>query len=212
MLERDGGVSHAEYDDERAVQVHTSAISGVDAEPGLEVFCSLSIAARPAYDGRRSPANVLFIKLRPEQGSVRMPVSLNAQARTRVFARVLGPFLAIVPGIVATRPPDIGALAQSFLSNPALVWIIGSLMAFAGIFVIANHQFWRGASAIIISLFGWLIGLRGLLLLLAPQVYERVVVASISATEAVRIGFGLIVVAGLKLTYDGWIAPPPAER
>jgi len=86
------------------------------------------------------------------------------------------------------------------------------MMVFGGNFVIANHQFWHGASAILISLFGWFLGLRELALLLAPQIYERVTIASEGAAPLVRLGFSLIVLAGLKLTYDGWIAKPPAER
>lgn len=140
-----------------------------------------------------------------------MTATPEAKARTRAFARVFGPYLVIVPGIVATRLPDVAPLAAPFFANPALVWIIGALMVFGGIFVIANHQFWHGASAILISLFGWFLGLRGLALLLAPQMYERATIASEGAAPLVRLGFGLIFAAGLKLTYDGWIAKPPAD-
>jgi hypothetical protein len=35
---------------------------------------------------------------------------------------------------------------------------------------------------------------------------------TVGEIRAVPLGFGLIVVAGLKLTYDGWIARPPAQR
>jgi hypothetical protein len=141
-----------------------------------------------------------------------MTAAPEAGARTRAFARVLGPYLVIVPGIIVARLSMVAALARHFFSNPALVWIIGALMVFGGIFVIANHQFWRGASAILISLFGWFLGLRGLALLLAPQLYERATIASEGATLLVRLGFVLILLAGLKLTYDGWIAKPLAER
>jgi hypothetical protein len=46
--------------------------------------------------------------------------------------------------------------------------------------VIANHSFWRGASAILISLFGWILALRGLARLLAPHLYERATMAKAS--------------------------------
>ncbi len=110
------------------------------------------------------------------------------------------------------RLPDVAKLPPAFFANPALVWITGAMMVFGGIFVIANHQFWRGPAAMLISLFGWFLGLRGLALLLAPQAYERLVNASEGALPLVRLGFGLILLAGLKLTYDGWIAKPPSER
>ena len=136
----------------------------------------------------------------------------EAQARTRAFARVLGPYLVIVPGLIVAKLPEVVPLASAFFSNPALVFIMGALMVFGGIVVIANHQFWRGASAILISLFGWILALRGLALLLAPKLYERATVASEGSAPLIRLGFGLIVLAGLKLTYDGWFARPPTQR
>jgi len=41
-----------------------------------------------------------------------VPATQQSQARTRAFARVLGPWLAIAPGIIALRAPGMGALAS----------------------------------------------------------------------------------------------------
>lgn len=135
-----------------------------------------------------------------------------AQASTRAFARVLGPYLVIVPGLIVAKLPEVVPLAAAFFANPALVFIMGAFMVFGGIFVIANHQFWQGPSAILISLFGWILALRGLALLLAPHLYERATMASEGSAPLIRLGFGLIVIAGLKLTYDGWLARPPTQQ
>jgi hypothetical protein len=141
-----------------------------------------------------------------------MPITQEAQAKTRSFARVLGPFLMIVPGIIVVRLSEVAPLAAPFFANPALVFTMGALMVFGGICVIANHQIWRGLSAILISLFGRFICLRGLALLLAPQAYEHLADVSQGALPLVRLLFGLIFLAGLKPTYDGWIAKPPVEQ
>jgi len=137
-----------------------------------------------------------------------MPATPESQARTRAFARVIGPFLVIVPGIIATRAPDMGVELSAFFGNAALVWITGALMIFAGLFIIANHQYWSSAAAILISLFGWFLALRGLALLLAPHLYEKAGIEAMKAIALVRVGFGLIVIAGLWLTFTSWIAKP----
>ena len=134
-----------------------------------------------------------------------MPATPESEARTRAFARVIGPFLVIVPSIVVARAPDMGVQLSAFFENAALVWITGGLLVFAGLFIIANHQYWSSASAILISLFGWFLALRGLALLSIPHLYEKAGVE----VSLVRIGFGLLVLAGLWLTYTGWIAKPP---
>lgn len=138
-----------------------------------------------------------------------MTAAPQSQATTRAFARVLGPYLVVVPSIIVLRFSDAVALVKPFFANPALVWITAALMFFGGVFIIANHQFWRGVSAILISLFGWILALRGLALLVAPQVYEHAIPNSERALRLVRLAFVLVPLAGLKLTYDGWIARPP---
>jgi hypothetical protein len=56
-----------------------------------------------------------------------------------------------------------------------------------------------------ISLFGWILALRGVVLMAAPDLYERASM-SMGAISLVRLIFGALVVIGLYLTYVGWLA------
>jgi hypothetical protein len=137
-----------------------------------------------------------------------MPATPESKARTRVFARVIGPWLAIAPSIIVVRRPDMGVLAAGFFENPLFVWFAGALLLFSGLqlLIIAFHQYWSSVAAVMISLFGWFLALRGLLLMAAPQLIERGTAASMGAVALVRIFFGALVLVGLYLTYVGWIA------
>jgi hypothetical protein len=80
---------------------------------------------------------------------------------------------------------------------------------FCGLFVVAFHQYWRSIAAVIISLFGWFLLLRGFALLAVPQL---VIDAATSAAQTsgpavglVRVGFGLLALCGLYLAYVGWV-------
>jgi uncharacterized membrane protein HdeD (DUF308 family) len=66
----------------------------------------------------------------------------RSEARTRVFARVLGPFLTLVPGLVIVRAADVGAILQAFFQNQALVWVVGAFLLVAGLVIIAHRQHW----------------------------------------------------------------------
>jgi hypothetical protein len=66
-------------------------------------------------------------------------------------SRVSGPWLAIVPGIIALRAPDMGALASEFFKS---VWFTGAAPLFGGLLIIAFHQYWSNLSAVSISAFG----------------------------------------------------------
>jgi hypothetical protein len=140
-----------------------------------------------------------------------MPATLESGARTRAFERVIGPWLVIVPGIIAVRAPDMEMLAFDFFEAPLFVWFAGALLLFGGLLIIAFHQYWSSAAAIVISLFGWFLALRGFALLAAPQLFERAAAATASATTLVRFGFGVAVLIGLWLTYLGWIAKPASS-
>jgi len=132
--------------------------------------------------------------------------------RTRAYARVIGPFLVLVPGILVVRAPNLEPILRSFFRNDALVWVVGALLLFCGLLIIANHQYWRGAAAILISLFGWFLALRGLVLLAAPQLIARGADAAMMVVPVVRIGFSLLVLAGMWLTYVGWLKPLSAPE
>ena len=129
----------------------------------------------------------------------------EAKARTRAFARVIGPFVVIVPGIIVVRAPEMDTLVSAFFENGALVWIVGGLL-FCGLLIIAHHQYWSSAAAILISLFGWFLALRGLALLAAPQLYQRAAAGAVGALPLVRIGFGalVLIVSGLP----SWAGSP----
>lgn len=137
-----------------------------------------------------------------------MPATPEAKARTRAFARVIGPFLVIVPGIIMVRAPDTGTALTDFFANAALAWIMGGLLLFSGLLIIAHHQYWSSLAAILVSLFGWYLALRGVVLLAAPQLIESAAGAAMNMMPIVRIGFGLLFLIGLWLTFVGWIAKP----
>src|SRR5882724_4948059 len=83
---------------------------------------------------------------------------------------------------------------------------VRALLLFSGLLIIAFHQYWSSVAAVMISLFGWFLALRGLVLMAAPQLIERGAAASMGAVALVRIFFGALVLVGLYLTYVGWIA------
>jgi hypothetical protein len=139
-----------------------------------------------------------------------MPAAPEASARTRAFARVIGPFLVITPTIVAIRAPNMATMVTAFFANEALVWMTGGLLLFGGLLIIAHHQYWSGLAAILISLFGWYLALRGLVLLAAPQLIANGAAAALNWAPVVQAGFGLLALIGLWLTYAGWIATPAA--
>ena len=135
-----------------------------------------------------------------------MSASEQSRIRTRMFARVMGPYLTIVPTTVAIRGAYMQELFNEFKANPMWPWLYGAILLMGGLFIIAFHQYWRGLAAIIVSAVGWFFLIRGVLLLTVPRVYDSAgnAIYSSGASAAIWVLFICLASAGLYLTYVGW--------
>lgn len=142
------------------------------------------------------------------------PVNQAAQLRTQMFARAFGPFFLIVPSIVAVRATSqMPVLLHEFSSDPMWQWVLGAVLLMWGSVIIAFHQYWRSVAAVLVSLLGWFLAIRGLLVLAIPDVYDAAGAnLEQNAIPLVRAIFGGVALVGLYLTYVGWIAGRFSKR
>ncbi|WP_233213660.1 hypothetical protein [Mycobacterium hubeiense] len=109
--------------------------------------------------------------------------------------------------IVAIRLPDLTEVIDDLFGNPVLPWILGAAMLAMGLVVIAFHQYWYSLTAVLISLFGWFVALRGVTMMAFPSAIETgagTTLTSPGPLLAARIFFLLLTVMGLWFTYVGW--------
>jgi hypothetical protein len=137
-----------------------------------------------------------------------MSSSQESQTRTRMFARVLGPFFVIACITAIVRAADMRAVVSDFGANPLWSWIGGAFVLIGGLIVVALHQYWRGLAAVIVSLLGWLVALRGLLLLAFPTAFMSMANSVIDAGALWRTICICFAAIGLYLTYVGWMPAP----
>jgi len=136
-----------------------------------------------------------------------MKTSQQSEARTRMFARVFGPYLVVVTITAAAHASQMRTRATEFGASPVWAFVTGAFILLSGLIVVALHQYWQGAAAIIVSVLGWTTAIKGLALLAFPQSYISTVNSAIDAVWW-RVGFAVIALVGLYLTYVGW-APAP---
>ena len=135
-----------------------------------------------------------------------MSSSQESQHSTRMFARVLGPFLVISCVTAVVRASDMRALVTDFGANPVWPWVTGAFILAGGLVIVALHQYWRGAAAIIVSLAGWLLVLRGLFLLAFPTAFMSMANSVLDASALWRTVCVCFALIGLYLTYVGWMS------
>ena len=132
------------------------------------------------------------------------------QLRTRMFARVLGPFFVIFAATTVARASDMRKLLSDFEANAAWPLVTGGFLLLASLVIVALHQYWRGAAAVTVSVVGWVFALRALFLMAFPHAFMAAADAAIGVSAlwmSVDIFIGIV---GLYLTYVGW-RPAPSQ-
>ena len=117
-----------------------------------------------------------------------------------MFARVLGPFFVIACATAGARASEMPALMKDFTAHALWSWVAGAFVLIGGLVIIALHSYWRGPAAIAVSIMGWLVALRGLLLLAFPKAFISMANSVIGMGDpwrAICIGFTMV---GLYLT------------
>ncbi len=134
--------------------------------------------------------------------------SPQSQTATRFFSRVLGPFLVIVDVTAVARASDMQSLLSQFEANSMWTFVTGAFILLLGLTIVAAHQNWRGAAAIIVSGVGWLIVLRGVLLVAFPRFFAALANDVIGAQAWWITLCAVFALVGLYLTYVGWVPAP----
>jgi hypothetical protein len=136
-----------------------------------------------------------------------MNTSPQSEVRTRMFARVFGPYLVVITLTALARASQMRTLASDFGANPVWAFVTGAFILLSGLIVVALHQYWRGAAAIIVSVLGWMTTVKGLALLAFSHPYISTVNSAVDGVWW-RVGFVVIALVGVYLTYVGWVPVP----
>ncbi|WP_145982886.1 MULTISPECIES: hypothetical protein [unclassified Pseudonocardia] len=98
-------------------------------------------------------------------------------------------------------------MIADILGRPVGVFALGVLLLGGGLVIVGGHRNWRGPAAVTVSVFGWFVTVRGLLLIAAPGTVQSsvdTVMASPTAVAAFRVFFAALALVGLFLTWVGW--------
>jgi uncharacterized protein YjeT (DUF2065 family) len=112
-------------------------------------------------------------------------------------------YLAIGLGMSVSRN-FYKVMINKMIENEAVLFVTGLLVFVTGYFMVAYHNTWSGGWTIVITVFGWLALLKGLMMVVIPDKSIKLY-NSIMISEK-QLGFyGVIVfVLGVVLTYLGY--------
>ena len=126
---------------------------------------------------------------------------------TIYLARLLGLFTLIAALAMIVRQNSLAETVQALVDAPAVLFIFGLLVLAAGLAIVIAHNVWSGGVAtVIVTLYGWILTIRGVLLLTLPSDTIANVIQSLRFGEAPAAYAAIPLVLGLYLTYAGFSA------
>lgn len=135
-----------------------------------------------------------------------MSVTPQIQPRTRLFARVLGPYLVVAALTMISRMTYMRTTIDAFAADAVWPWVTGAFVLPMGLVIIVLHPYWRGPAATVVSLLGYLTAFKGIALMAFPQTYLPLGHTVINASPWWQVFSVIVAVIGLYLTYIGWIS------
>jgi hypothetical protein len=118
---------------------------------------------------------------------------------SRSLARLMGPILLVIGIGMAFGLMMEGAgysnVLKEFIANRALIFLTGVLALLAGVAIVNVHNMWVPDWRVIVTVLGWLLVLRGIMLLVFPltvQVFgDRVATSEAGVTAGAALTFVL---------------------
>jgi hypothetical protein len=127
---------------------------------------------------------------------------------SKSLARLMGPILLVI-GIgmafgLMMEGEGYSNVLKEFIANRALIFLTGVLALLAGVAIVNVHNVWVPDWRVIITVLGWLLVLRGVMLLVFPLTVQ-VFGDRVAASEAgVTAGAALTFVLGAILCMMGY--------
>jgi len=122
---------------------------------------------------------------------------------TLFLAQFFGLFLIVEGLMLLIKRKDVPAMIVSLTSNVAVFPVLGLLTFAAGLLIVLSHNVWEGSTAILISLIGWIILLKGLAYVFVPNTLVRM--SRMWSKQSVLVIIGVVaLIIGLYLAYQGF--------
>ena len=127
---------------------------------------------------------------------------------SRYIARLMGPVMLIIGigmiGGMLTEGDAYSSLMKEFIGSRALIFITGTLALVAGLAVVNAHNLWVRDWRVIVTIFGWLLIVRGVSNLVFPGTVQTLGDRMIASHGGILAGAAITIVLGAILSIMGY--------
>jgi len=124
---------------------------------------------------------------------------------TTFLAKLIGLGTVCIAGAMAFNKPSMLASINTLFHEPAFILTYGIIALIAGLAMVIGHNVWSGGVLpVAVTVVGWVVLLRGLLLLLLPPGAILGIVAAVHFVEFYTGYVVIIFVIGACFAYAGF--------
>ena len=120
------------------------------------------------------------------------------------IARLAGP-LFVVAGIgILLNGAVYSAMIAEAVHSPTLIYFSGLSALLPGLAILNVHRTWTGDWRVIITIFGWLLVIGGVVRIVLPQTTASLAVTIYSGAAALPVVAVISIVIGAFLSFEGY--------
>jgi hypothetical protein len=126
-------------------------------------------------------------------------------ATSRYLAGLMGPPLVVIGLAMLLNSDLFPAMTSQLAQNYGLVFIAGLIGLVAGLAIVRAHNVWEASWRVIITIFGWLAVVGGILRMLIPDRAAAIAGAFVDS-GALPVGAVIALALGAVLSFEGYRA------
>jgi hypothetical protein len=128
--------------------------------------------------------------------------------RSRFIAKLIGPICIAGGAGMLFNTAVFKAMFERGLHDHLLIYIAGLIALTSGLAILALHNTWQCNWTVLITLFGWLATIGGIVRMVAPQFIEQLGERIIANANFFVIDGWIAVLLGVLLSYFAYFDPP----
>jgi len=126
---------------------------------------------------------------------------LRMSPLTVFLGKLIGLYCIIAPLALMRYKQSTVASIRALIRNPPLLLLVEVIALISGLAMVLGHNIWSGgALAVVVTLIGWLLTVRGIVLLALPEDVKLKLFDALRYEERYFVFMGVVLVLGIYLT------------
>jgi hypothetical protein len=122
-----------------------------------------------------------------------------------LFAKFMGPFIVVIGAGLLLNRKAFQEIMEGFTEDKALIFISGLMTFIIGLAMVIFHNMWITDWRLIITVFGWLTLIKGVILIVFPDRVIRMTDMYKKHIRMIMIPWSIMIVFGIFLMMKGYL-------